>query len=102
MRACVEKWTSWAGTSHYFYSLSNVRKTNRNLCTTLPTLDDAISCIHDLAQNEPTVITFTKRNENEIQEDDDDGDYVPYREEGIKENGSNHPDDDSTINNEDD
>ena len=51
-----------------------------------------ISQIHALARNNPTGITFTDRNENEIKEDDDNDDYVPSDEEDIKDNGYYHPD----------
>ena len=39
--------------------------------------DDMISRIHALSQNNPMVITFLNRNENEIKEDGDNDDYVP-------------------------
>ena len=88
----------------YFYSLGTFRTINLNLCTPLPMPDDVISHIHDLARNDPTGITFTDRNENKIEEDDEDCDYdyVPYDEEDIEDDGYYHPDDGSTRNSGDD
>ena len=57
---------------YYFYILSTGMEKNLNLCTPLPMPDDVISRIHALAQNVPMGITFTNRNENEIEEDDDE------------------------------
>ena len=64
--------------------------------------DDVISRIQALSRNEPIGATFTDRDENEIEEDNDDNDYVTSNEEDIKDNGSYHSDDISTINSGDD
>ena len=43
--------------------------------------DGVIIHIRALYQNDPMGIKFTDRNENGIEEDDDDNDYVPFDEE---------------------
>ena len=57
---------------------------------------DMIIRIHLLSQNDPIGITFTNRNENEIDEDDDSDDYLPSDEEDIKYYRYYHPDNGST------